>query len=51
MGKRLFFVVVAAALGSVIGLLADFLGAGRGAIVAGAAVGAIVPLFMGPPGK
>jgi len=51
MAKRLLFMVVCAGLGSLAGLLAAFLGAGNIAIVAGCALGAVIPLFLGPPGK
>jgi len=52
MAKRLMLAVVGAGLGALVGLLIDFLGAGNLALVAGAAVGAIVPQFLlGSPGK
>ena len=44
--------VVGAGIGSLAGLLASFLGAGNIALIAGAVIGAIVPLvFLGKPGK
>jgi hypothetical protein len=51
MAKRLLFAVVGVGLGALIGVLADFLGAGHGAIPACAAAGAVVPFFLGSPGK
>ena len=52
MVKRIMLAVVGAGLGALIGLLADFLGAGNVALVAGAAAGAIIPQFLlGAPGK
>lgn len=51
MVKRLLFAVVSAALGSLIGLLLYFLGAGPWVVPACAAAGALLPLLLGPPGK
>jgi len=51
-GKRIMLATVGAGIGSLLGLMASFLGAGNIALIAGAAVGAVVPLMvMGPPGK
>jgi uncharacterized MnhB-related membrane protein len=50
--KRLMIAVVGAGIGSLAGLLLSFLGAGNWALIAGAAVGAVVPLVvLGPPGR
>ena len=50
MGKRLFVVVVGAGMGSLAGLLIDALGAGNMGLIAGAAIGAALPLvLLGPP--
>lgn len=46
MGKRIMVVVVGAGIGSLLGLLVSFLGAGNSALIAGAAVGAVVPLLV-----
>jgi len=52
MSKRLMMAVVGAGIGSLAGLLVSFLGAGNSALIAGAVVGAIVPLVvLGPPGR
>ncbi len=52
MVKRIMLAVVGAGLGALVGLLADFLGAGNVALIAGAAAGAILPQFLlGAPGK
>jgi hypothetical protein len=52
MGKRILLSIVGAGIGSLAGLLVDFLGAGPMALVAGGAIGAIVPQFvLGAPGK
>jgi hypothetical protein len=52
MGKRVMLAVVGAGIGSLAGLLVSFLGGGNAALVAGAVIGAIVPLLvMGKPGK
>jgi len=51
MAKRLMVAVVGAGIGSLVGLLVDFLGAGNPALIAGAVIGAIVPLLvLGSPG-
>jgi hypothetical protein len=43
--------VVGAGIGSLAGLLVSFLGAGNPALIAGAAIGAVVPLlWLGRPG-
>ena len=52
MAKRIMIAVVGAGIGSLAGLLVSFLGAGNIALVAGAAIGAIVPMaVLGKPGK
>ena len=52
MAKRIMIAVVGAGIGSLAGLLVSFLGAGNVALVAGAVIGAIVPLaVLGKPGK
>jgi len=52
MGKRIMLSVVGAGIGAFAGLLAAFLGAGGAALIAGGAIGAIVPQFvLGAPGK
>jgi hypothetical protein len=52
MAKRIMIAVVGAGIGSLAGLLAAFLGAGNFALVAGAVVGAAVPLiWLGSPGR
>jgi hypothetical protein len=52
MAKRIMLAVVGAGIGSLAGLLVSFLGAGNIALVAGAAVGAAVPLIcLGAPGR
>ncbi|MGO9255671.1 MAG: hypothetical protein ACLQU1_05135 [Bryobacteraceae bacterium] len=52
MAKRLMIAVVGAGIGSLLGLLVSFLGAGNVALIGGAAVGAVVPLLvLGAPGK
>jgi hypothetical protein len=51
MSKRLMVAVVGAGIGSLAGLLISFLGAGNWALIAGALVGAVVPLMvLGSPG-
>lgn len=45
-GKRIMVAVVGAGIGSLLGLLVSFLGAGNSALIAGAAVGAVVPLLV-----
>ncbi len=52
MGKRAMIAVVGAGIGSLAGLLVSFLGVGNIALIAGAVLGAILPLMvLGPPGK
>jgi hypothetical protein len=52
MAKRIMLAVVGAGIGSLAGLLASFLGAGNFALIAGALVGAVVPLvWLGSPGR
>jgi hypothetical protein len=52
MGKRVMLAIVGAGIGSLAGLLVSFLGAGNAALIAGAVIGAIVPLIvLGKPGK
>lgn len=44
--------VVGAGIGSLVGLLVAFLGAGNPALIVGGVVGAVIPLlFLGPPGR
>jgi hypothetical protein len=44
--------VVGAGIGSLVGLLVSFLGAGNPALIVGGIIGAIVPLVaLGPPGR
>jgi hypothetical protein len=51
MAKRIMIAVVGAGLGSLIGLLVSFLGAGNPALIIGGIVGAAIPLLvLGPPG-
>ncbi|HKE24139.1 MAG TPA: hypothetical protein VKB88_17360 [Bryobacteraceae bacterium] len=45
-GKRIMVSVVGAGIGSLAGLLISFLGAGNDALIAGAAIGAVVPLLV-----
>ena len=45
-GKRIMVSVVGAGIGSLAGLFISFLGAGNAALIAGAAVGAVVPLVV-----
>ena len=45
------FSMVGAALGALLGLVADFAGAGHWAVVAGGLAGATAPAFFGAPGK
>ena len=50
-GKRVMVSVVGAGIGSLAGLLLSYLGAGNSALIAGAAIGALVPLVvLGKPG-
>ena len=52
MGKRIMLAIVGMGLGAFAGLVADVLGAGNIALLAGGAIGAIVPQFiLGAPGK
>ena len=52
MQKRLMLTVVGAGMGSLVGLLAAALGAGSAGVIAGAAIGAVLPLLvLGSPGK
>jgi len=52
MGKRIMVAVVGAGIGSLLGLLASFLGAGNSALVIGAVAGAVIPLLvLGSPGR
>jgi len=52
MAKRVMVVVVGAGIGSLVGLLIAFLGAGNIALIAGAVVGGILPLLvLGAPGR
>ena len=52
MGKRLMVCVVGAGIGALVGLLVSRFGAGNGALIAGAALGAILPLLvLGRPGR
>ena len=52
MGKRIMVAVVGAGIGSLAGLLLSFLGVGNWALIAGAVIGAIIPLLvLGPPGE
>ena len=45
-GKRIMLSVVGAGIGSLAGLLVSYLGAGNSALIAGAVLGAIVPLLV-----
>ena len=52
MAKRIMLAVVGAGIGSLIGLLISFLGAGNPALIAGGVIGAVIPLLvLGPPGR
>jgi len=52
MAKRIMIAVVGAGIGSLVGLLVSFLGAGNPALVIGGIVGAVIPLLvLGPPGR
>ncbi len=52
MVKRIAVTIIGAGIGSLLGLLADAMGAGNTALIVGAIVGAIVPLVLaGKPGK
>jgi len=51
MPKRIMIAVVGAGIGSLVGLLISFLGAGNPALIAGGVIGAVIPLLvLGPPG-
>jgi len=45
-GKRIMLSVVGAGIGSLAGLLVSYLGAGNSALIAGAVLGAVVPLLV-----
>ena len=50
--KRIAISLVGAALGTIVGLFASFLGAGNPALIAGGIVGAVLPhLILGRPGQ
>jgi hypothetical protein len=52
MAKRLMIAVVGAGIGSLAGLVVDFLGGGNFALIGCAVAGAAVPLLtLGAPGK
>jgi hypothetical protein len=52
MFKRLMVAIVGAGIGSLLGLLISFLGVGNIALIAGAILGAVVPLLvLGAPGR
>ena len=52
MGKRIMLVVVGAGVGSLAGLLVDFMGAGNWALIGGAVAGGVIPLLvLGPPSQ
>jgi hypothetical protein len=52
MAKRIMIAVVGAGIGSLVGLLISFLGAGNPALIAGGVIGAVIPLLvLGPPGR
>jgi len=52
MGKRVMLAIVGAGIGSLAGLLVSFLGAGNPALIAGAVIGAVIPLiWLGTPGR
>jgi uncharacterized membrane protein YeaQ/YmgE (transglycosylase-associated protein family) len=46
MGKRIMVAVVGAGIGSLVGLMVSFLGAGNWALIVGAVLGAVVPLLV-----
>jgi hypothetical protein len=51
MAKRIMVSVVGAGIGSLVGLLVSFLGAGNPALIVGAVAGAVIPLLvLGSPG-
>ena len=52
MAKRIMVAVVGAGIGSLLGLLVSFLGAGNWALIGGAVLGAALPLLvLGAPGR
>ncbi|HWB86873.1 MAG TPA: hypothetical protein VG675_22200 [Bryobacteraceae bacterium] len=52
MGKRIMLAVIGAGIGSLVGLLVSFMGAGNPALIIGGVVGAIIPfLILGAPSK
>ncbi len=52
MARRIAVALIGAGIGSLLGLLADALGAGDKALIAGAVGGAIIPLaLLGKPGR
>ena len=52
MAKRIAFMLVGLGIGGLVGLLVSFVaGGGNWAIAACGIAGAIVPVFLGPPGK
>jgi hypothetical protein len=51
MVKRIMVAVVGAGIGSLVGVFVSSLGAGNPALIAGAAIGAMIPLLvLGKPG-
>jgi hypothetical protein len=51
MAKRIMVAVIGAGIGSLLGLLVSFLGAGNSALIAGGIAGAVIPLLvLGSPG-
>jgi hypothetical protein len=51
MAKRIMVAVIGAGMGSLLGLLVDFMGAGNPALIVGAVAGAVIPLLvLGSPG-
>lgn len=51
MAKRIMVSVIGAGMGSLVGLLVSFMGAGNPALIIGAAIGAVLPLLvLGSPG-
>ncbi len=52
MAKRVMAAVVGAGIGSLVGLLISFLGAGNSALIVCAVIGALAPLLvLGRPGR
>jgi len=52
MAKRIMLAVIGAGVGSLLGLLVSFLGAGNPALIVGAVAGAAFPLLvLGAPGR